>query len=158
MGEFDHVSYTMCERWRRLFFPKLRVHIKDKNNSPHGKFHRCLFPFSKKFPDLNFAPYVLFRFSLLTHIIWNPYVTQIVSLGYLWSTPRKQTNGKPSVRYQITQQTFQVRSSMEIKRLFTCKLWTHIVIIRNFKGSRFETHRRQRLKEKWWVWPIQVKC
>ena len=38
---------------------KLRVHIKDKNNSPHGKILRFLFPFSSKFPDLNFAPYVL---------------------------------------------------------------------------------------------------
>ena len=44
---------------RKLFFPKLRVHMKD-NKSPHGKFHRFLFPFSSKFPDLNFAPYVLY--------------------------------------------------------------------------------------------------
>ena len=27
---------------------------------PHDKFHRFLFPFSSKFPDLNFAPYVLY--------------------------------------------------------------------------------------------------
>ena len=40
------------------FFPKPRVRIKD-NNSPHGKFHRLSFPFPSKFPDLNFAPYVL---------------------------------------------------------------------------------------------------
>ena len=47
---------------RSLFFPKLRVHIKDNNISPRGKFHRFLFrdPFSNKFPDLNFAPYVLY--------------------------------------------------------------------------------------------------
>ena len=47
---------------RSLFSPKLRVHIKDNNNSPRGKFHRFLFrgPFSDKFPDLNFAPYVLY--------------------------------------------------------------------------------------------------
>ena len=44
-------------------FPKLRVHIKDNNNSPHGKFHRFLLPFSSKFPDLNFAPYVLYIYS-----------------------------------------------------------------------------------------------
>ena len=50
----------MNERWSRLFFPKLRVHIKDSNNLPHDKFHRFLFPFSSKFPDLNFAPYVLY--------------------------------------------------------------------------------------------------
>ena len=43
------------------FSPKLRVRIKDNNNSPHGKFHRFLFPFSSKFSDLNFASYVLYR-------------------------------------------------------------------------------------------------
>ena len=42
------------------FSPKLRVRIKGNNNSPHGKFHRFLFPFSSKFPDLNFASYVLY--------------------------------------------------------------------------------------------------
>ena len=46
-------------------FPELRVHIKD-NNSSHGKFHRFLFPFSSKFPDLNFAPYVLY---IETHVM-----------------------------------------------------------------------------------------
>ena len=34
-------------------------HINDNNNSPHGKFHRFLFPFSSKFPYLNFTPYLL---------------------------------------------------------------------------------------------------
>ena len=52
------VYSTMKERWSRLFFPKLRVHIKDNNNPPHKKFHRFVFSFSSKFPDLNFAPYV----------------------------------------------------------------------------------------------------
>ena len=32
---------------KTMFSPKLCVHIKD-NNSPHGKFHRFLFPFSCK--------------------------------------------------------------------------------------------------------------
>ena len=32
------------------------VHIKYNKNSPRGKFHPFLFPFSSKFPDLNFAP------------------------------------------------------------------------------------------------------
>ena len=50
----------MKEGERGPFFPKLRVRIKDNNNSPHGKFHRFLFPFSSKFPDLNFASYVLY--------------------------------------------------------------------------------------------------
>ena len=42
------------------------MHIKD-NNSPHGKFHRFLFPFSSKFSDLNFAPYFLY-IDLFTHV------------------------------------------------------------------------------------------
>ena len=29
----------------------------------HSTFHRCLFPFSSKFPDINFAPYVLYIYS-----------------------------------------------------------------------------------------------
>ena len=56
---------------RGPFFPKLRVRIKGNNSSPHGKFHRFLFPFSCKFPDLNFASYVL---DIYLHT---------VSLGYL---------------------------------------------------------------------------
>ena len=52
--------FTMKEGERGPFFPKLRVRIKDNNSSPHGKFHRFLFPFSCKFPDLNFASYVLY--------------------------------------------------------------------------------------------------
>ena len=39
------------------------MHIKDNNNSPNGKFHRFLFSFSSKFPDLNFAPFVLYIYS-----------------------------------------------------------------------------------------------
>ena len=62
------------------YFPqKLRVRIKDNNNSPHGKFHRFLFPFSSKFSDLNFDSYVLFSLPVLCH------VSHTVSLGYLWS-------------------------------------------------------------------------
>ena len=45
----------------RIFFAKLRVHIKDNNNSPHGKFHRFLSPLSSKFPDLDF--------SIFTHVM-----------------------------------------------------------------------------------------
>ena len=54
-----------------IFFWKLRVHIKDNNNSPHGKFHRFLFPFSSKFPDLNFAPYVLYIYSCYETRTWH---------------------------------------------------------------------------------------
>ena len=52
--------FIMKERWWRLFFPKLCVCIKDNNNSPHGKFHRFLFPFSSTFSELNFTSYVLY--------------------------------------------------------------------------------------------------
>ena len=57
----------MKEGERGPFFPKLRVRIKDNNSSPHGKFHRFLFPFSCKFPDLNFASYVLYIYLCGTH-------------------------------------------------------------------------------------------
>ena len=51
-----HLSFIV--KW--LFFPKLRVRIEENNYSPHGKFHRFLFPFSSKSSDLNFASYVLY--------------------------------------------------------------------------------------------------
>ena len=70
-----------AEKMRETIFPKSRVHIKDNNNSPHVKLHQFLFPFSGKFLDLNFVLFVLYWF---TYVIWNLYVTQIVSLGYLW--------------------------------------------------------------------------
>ena len=59
--------YTMKEDERGPFFPKLRVRIKDNNSSPHGKFHQFLFPFSSKFPDLNFASYVLYIYLCGKH-------------------------------------------------------------------------------------------
>ena len=43
------------------------MHIKDNDNSPDGKFHRFLFPFSSKFPDLNFAPYIML--SIFNHVM-----------------------------------------------------------------------------------------
>ena len=49
-----------AEKMRETIFPKSRVHIKDNNNSPHGKLHQFLFPFSDKFLDLNFVPFVLY--------------------------------------------------------------------------------------------------
>ena len=33
-------------KMKGTIFPKLRVHIKENNNLPHGKFHQFLFPFS----------------------------------------------------------------------------------------------------------------
>ena len=37
-------------------------------NSPHGKFHRFLFPFSSKFSDLNFISHVLYNVPVLLHV------------------------------------------------------------------------------------------
>ena len=47
---------------KQTIFPETS-HIKGNNNSPRGKFHQFLFSFSNKFPDLNFAPYVLYIYS-----------------------------------------------------------------------------------------------
>ena len=44
---------------KETIFSETCVHVKD-NNSPHDKFHRFLFPFSIKFPDLNFASYAFY--------------------------------------------------------------------------------------------------
>ena len=60
----------MKEGERVPFFPKLRVRIKDNNNSLHGKFRCFLFSFSNKFPD------VLYIYPCDTHT---------ASLSYLWS-------------------------------------------------------------------------
>ena len=43
-----------------FFSPKLCTY-KDDNNSPHGKFHRFLFPISSKLSDLNI--------SIFTHVM-----------------------------------------------------------------------------------------
>ena len=86
------IDKTLCPTTPSEYFPswyligswgrreKLRVRIKDTNNSPHGKFHRFLFPFYSKFSDLNFASYVLYNLPVLCH------VSRTVSLGYLWYT------------------------------------------------------------------------
>ena len=63
----------------QYFSQKLRVRIKDNKNSPHGKLHRFLFPFSSKFLDLTFASYFLYNLPVLCH------VSHTVSLGYLCS-------------------------------------------------------------------------
>ena len=67
--------YTRLRKGDEDYFSqKLLVCIEDNKNSPHGKFHRFLFPFS----DLNFASYVLYNLLVLCH------VSHTVSLGYLW--------------------------------------------------------------------------
>ena len=82
--------YTMKESWSTLFCPKLSVHIKDNNNSPHGKFHRFLFSFSSKFPDLNFAPYVLYIYSCYETRTWHKQLVWVTCawLGSSWRSSR----------------------------------------------------------------------
>ena len=60
-----HLSFIIY-----YFSLELRVRIKD-NNSPHGKFHRFLFPFSSKLANLNFAWYI--------HYIYPRFVTCVYS-------------------------------------------------------------------------------
>ena len=61
-------SFIVREGDEDYFSQKLRVRIKDNNNSPHGKFHRFLFPFFSKFSDLNFVSYVLYNLPVLCHV------------------------------------------------------------------------------------------
>ena len=53
---------------KKTIFPETCVHVKD-NNSPHDKFHQFLFPFSIKFPDLNFASYALYIYSCYMKLV-----------------------------------------------------------------------------------------
>ena len=93
-------------------------HINDNNNSPHGKFHRFLFPFSSKFPDLNFAPYVIYR---------NPYLTQTVSLGHLWYNVYIMWNGRC---FQTSSLFFQpIFRYREISRLLLKPLLTALNLL-----------------------------
>ena len=62
-------------------FPNLR-----NNNSPHGKSHRFLFPFSSKFPDLNFAPYVLYIYSCYETSTWHKQSARVTCGQILKST------------------------------------------------------------------------
>ena len=85
-----------------LFFPKLRVHIKDNNKSPHGKFYSFLFPFSSKFSDLNFAPYVLRSHVLTRRVrVW-------VTYDGTWDrestkmAPEKRACSKPELYSEFT--------------------------------------------------------
>ena len=74
------------------------MHIKDNNNSPHGKFHRFLFPFSSKFPDRNFAPYVLYIFTHVMKPVRDtnsepglPVVGLKINIGCLYTRPLSNT-------------------------------------------------------------------
>ena len=48
--------------------PRLRVRIKNRKNSPHGKFHRLLFSFASKFSDPNFASFVLYTYPCMSRV------------------------------------------------------------------------------------------
>ena len=45
--------------------------LRTTNDSPHGKFHRFLFPFPSKFPDLNFTPFVLYIYPCHETRTWH---------------------------------------------------------------------------------------
>ena len=66
--------------------------IKDNNNSPLGKFHRFLFPFSSIFSDLNFAH----MFSIFTIVMSRDRHT--VSLGYLYAHTYTFVNDPSSLK------------------------------------------------------------
>ena len=76
------------------------MHLKDNDNSPHGKFHRFLFPFSSKFPELNFAPYLLY----VTHVL----------------KPVRDTNSEPGLPVHQAESLFLLGSiAMYEKRVCT---------------------------------------
>ena len=54
----------------RSFEKNSLLHLSN-NSSPHGKFHRFSFPYSSKFPDLNFAPNVLYIDSCYETRTWH---------------------------------------------------------------------------------------
>ena len=72
------------------------MHIKDNNKSPHGKFYSFLFPFSSKFPDLNFAPYVLMSHVLTRRVsgTWDRESTKMA--------PEKRACSKPKLYSDFT--------------------------------------------------------
>ena len=95
-----------------LIFPTLRVHIKENNNSRHGKFYRFLFPFSSKFSRPKLRPicslYLLMLFETRT---WHKYCAWVtcaqicltferqekwvlafaaINYGFVWVTTKKK--------------------------------------------------------------------
>ena len=78
----------------------------NNNNSPHGKFHQFLFPFSSKFSDLNFASYVLYNLLVLCH------VSHTVSLGYL-------CNNKPAEVLHLKRESDENQSTFKCSRFNT---------------------------------------
>ena len=98
---------------KKTIFLKLRVRIKDNNNSPHGKLSRFLFPFSSKFFDLNFV-----FLYIPCYITWHT-----VRLGYL-----RVTYGPTLWSPRSPLQTCPVRLIMVLclpsrNRFTSCRLW-----------------------------------
>ena len=95
--------------WRKddedYFSPKLRVRIKDNNNSPGDKFHRFLFPFSSKFSDLNFTSCVLYIYLcyVTCHTQWAwvtcGYIRKLFMVKWTYCLPPKQ----PSIGFGLHQ-------------------------------------------------------
>ena len=102
------------------------MHIKD-NNSPHGKFHRFLFPFSSKFPDLNFAPYVLYIYLIFTHVMKTvrdtnsepglPVVGLKINIGCLYTMPLSKT--EKAVKCYLTKDKF-VKAEVKFQVISLC--------------------------------------
>ena len=109
----SYLATLLCRKGDENDFPqKQSVRIKDNNNSPHGKFHRFLFPFSQnKFSDLNFASYVLY--------IYPCYVT------YTHSKP-----GLPVVWWVRIERSSQVKSSFCVYTLIFCEDNSHQLVCR----------------------------
>ena len=55
--------------------------LRTTTTSPHGKFHRFLFPFSSKFPDLNLAQYVPYIYSCYETRTWHKQWAWITCVG-----------------------------------------------------------------------------
>ena len=83
------------------FSSKLGVRIKDTNNSPHGKFHRFLFPFSSKFSDLNFASYVLYNLPVLSRVTHSEPGLPMINSCQVVFTHLAKEKCHGSVRYHV---------------------------------------------------------
>ena len=156
------VSYLATLLWRKgdedYFSQKLCVRIKDNKNSPHGKFHRFLCPFSSKFSDLNFASYVLYNLPVLRH------VSHTVSPGYLWSKLYKRAramkqDGQPInllPRYVHSRQKPLVGQQQQQQQLpttrkedFHCQFAGCIKICKSAGGLTLHVRKMHRVQNNW---------
>ena len=71
-GEHMGQNCLLCRKDEGDYFSRNFVCIlRTTNDSPHGKFHRFLFPFPSKFPDLNFTPFVLYIYPCHETRTWH---------------------------------------------------------------------------------------